>query len=73
MGLGVANGSFKGHRWIGHAGGLPGVNAETNMFPDDDVTIITLSNRDPPSATKLYEVARSALFDGTFLARCNDG
>ena len=72
MGLGVANGRFEGHRWIGHAGGLPGANAETNMFPDDGITIIVLSNRDPPSATKLYEVARSALFDAPFLTRCND-
>ena len=70
MGLGFATGTFHGHRWIGHAGGLPGANAETDLFPDDGVTMIVLANRDPPAATKLYEAVRSAVFDAHILADC---
>lgn len=34
-----------GHRMIGHNGGIEGFVASLNRFPDDDVTIIMLSNR----------------------------
>ena len=34
-----------GHRMIGHNGGIDGFVASFNRFPDDDVTIILLSNR----------------------------
>jgi CubicO group peptidase (beta-lactamase class C family) len=33
-----------GHRSIGHGGGAPGVSASFMRYPDDDVTIIVLSN-----------------------------
>jgi D-alanyl-D-alanine carboxypeptidase len=62
-GFGFGMGSFDGHRWFGHAGGLPGANTETNVFPDDDVVIIVLSNRDPPAASILYSDVRAAIFN----------
>ncbi len=33
-----------GHKSIGHGGGAPGVSASFMRYPDDDVTIIVLSN-----------------------------
>jgi CubicO group peptidase (beta-lactamase class C family) len=36
--------SHNGHRSIGHGGGAPGVSASFMRYPDDDVTIIVLSN-----------------------------
>lgn len=60
-GFGFGTGSFEGHRWFGHNGGAPGVNAEAIMFPDDDLVIVTLANRDPPMATALFRALRAAL------------
>jgi CubicO group peptidase (beta-lactamase class C family) len=34
----------KGRRTIGHGGGAPGISASFMRYPDDDVTIIVLSN-----------------------------
>jgi CubicO group peptidase (beta-lactamase class C family) len=47
-----------GAAWIGHNGGTIGVNAEFFMRPADGSAIIVLSNRDPPSATKMFEFVR---------------
>lgn len=63
-GFGFGTGSFDGHRWFGHNGGAPGVNAEAIMFPDDDLIIVVLSNRDPPSATTLFQALRESIFRG---------
>lgn len=60
-GYGFGTSSFAGHRWIGHNGGAPGVNAEAIMFPDDDVVLVVLANRDPPSATKVFRAVRDAV------------
>lgn len=62
-GFGFGVGRFDGHRWFGHNGGAPGVNAEAIEFPDDQVTVVVLANRDPPSATILFRLLRAALFE----------
>ena len=62
-GFGFGVGRFGGHRWFGHNGGAPGVNVEAIEFPDDQVTVVVLANRDPPSATILYRQLRAALFE----------
>jgi len=36
--------AVKGRKTIGHAGGAPGISASFTRYPDDDVTIIVLSN-----------------------------
>ena len=41
----------EGSRFIGHAGGAPGMNGELRVFPDDGYTVVVLANRDPPVAT----------------------
>lgn len=70
-GFGFGTGSFEGHRWFGHNGGAPGVNAEAIMFPDDDLVIVVLANRDPPTATSLFRALRAALLrSGTAVPTC---
>jgi D-alanyl-D-alanine carboxypeptidase len=69
-GFGFGNGSFAGHRWYGHNGGAPGVNAEAGAFPDDDTFIVVLSNRDPPAAGRLYGDLRGFVLDEAKLAAC---
>ena len=61
-GLGFGVGLFRGHRWFGHNGGAPGVNTETFVFPEDQVSIVVLSNRDPPTASILFQQIRADLF-----------
>jgi CubicO group peptidase (beta-lactamase class C family) len=61
-GFGFGVGQFDHHRWFGHNGGAPGVNAEAAVFPDDQVSVVVLSNRDPPAATRLFRDLRAMLF-----------
>lgn len=63
-GLGFAVGSYKGHRWTGHNGGTLGVNVEMMTFPDDQTSIVIMSNRDPPAAMALMRNVQGLLFDG---------
>lgn len=50
-----------GHLAVGHGGGAPGINAEFRRYPDDDATVIVLSNYDM-GATPLAEAIEQALF-----------
>lgn len=70
-GYGFGSGAYEGHRWFGHAGGLPGVNAEANMFPGDGTIAIVLSNRDPPAASQLYSDLKPLLFHPAALGSCS--
>lgn len=45
--------TFEGRRFLGHAGGAPGMNGELRIFPDAGYTIVVLANRDPPVADVL--------------------
>lgn len=58
-GLGFGVSRWQGHLGYGHNGGAPGVNAEALRYPDDDLLIIVLSNRDPPLAAQLLATLRS--------------
>jgi len=69
-GFGFGNGSFDGHRWFGHNGGAPGVNADGGAFPDDDTIIVVMSNRDPPAAGRLYNDLRGIMLDDAKRATC---
>jgi CubicO group peptidase (beta-lactamase class C family) len=68
-GLGFDAGDWQGHRSFGHNGGTPGVNVEAHRFPDDDVTLVVLSNHDPAMAAQRYAALRSAVFGGTLCAQ----
>lgn len=35
-----------GHRWVGHTGGAPGINAFFRLYPEDGYEVIVLSNLD---------------------------
>ena len=69
-GLGFGVGAASGHRWFGHNGGAPGVNAETAAYPGDRITVIVLSDRDPPGATRLFRKLQAALFDPEVMSSC---
>jgi CubicO group peptidase (beta-lactamase class C family) len=62
-GFGFGVGRFDGHRWFGHNGGAPGVNAEATAFPDDQTAIVVLADRDPPAATAVFRQLRAAIFE----------
>ena len=42
-------------RNYGHGGGAPGMNGELRIFPQLDTVVISLSNLDPPAATRLVD------------------
>lgn len=46
-GMGWINQTFKGHRVIWHNGGIPGYTGFLGHFPDDNLTVIILSNMFP--------------------------
>jgi D-alanyl-D-alanine carboxypeptidase len=45
-GFGWGVDEYRGHRLIGHGGGIPGFSTQISRFVDDRVTVILLSNRD---------------------------
>jgi D-alanyl-D-alanine carboxypeptidase len=65
-GLGFGVVTWNGRRSYGHNGGAPGVNVEVIHYPDDDVVIVVLANRDPPVAAQRLIKLRKAVFDGNF-------
>ncbi len=38
--------TYRGHRGVGHGGGIDGFTAETSLFPDDGVGIVVLTNKE---------------------------
>lgn len=69
-GYGFGVGNIDGHRWFGHNGGTLGANTEIAAFPDDQWSLVVLSNRDPPAATKLYQELRALMLDPRLAAGC---
>jgi len=52
-GFGIqGEGSLRGY---GHGGGAPGMNGELRIFPQLGYVVISLSNLDPPAATRLVD------------------
>jgi CubicO group peptidase (beta-lactamase class C family) len=47
---------------VGHGGGAPGINAEIALFPASGWTIVTLSNYDPPTASRVEALLERVLF-----------
>jgi len=56
---------------VGHGGGAPGINAEIALFPALGWTIVTLSNNDPPTASRLETVLERVLFDANRTPACD--
>ena len=42
-------------RRFGHTGGAPGMNAALYIYPDLEVVVVSLSNLDPPWASRLAD------------------
>lgn len=59
-----------GRRWVGHNGGTLGANAEFFMDPSAQWFVAVLSNRDPPSATKMFEYLEELIVDPGKVATC---
>jgi CubicO group peptidase (beta-lactamase class C family) len=43
-GYGIAVKSYRGHRMLCHSGTTPGFNNQLSIFPDDDLSVLVLSN-----------------------------
>jgi CubicO group peptidase (beta-lactamase class C family) len=56
---------------VGHGGGAPGINAEIALFPASGSKVVTLSNYDPPTASRLALVLEHALFADDEAAACS--
>jgi D-alanyl-D-alanine carboxypeptidase len=67
-GLGFGMGDYNGHRWIGHNGATLGANVETITFPDDQISVIIMANRDPPIAGALMRTLQPKLLGGAACA-----
>jgi D-alanyl-D-alanine carboxypeptidase len=53
FGFGIqGEGALRGY---GHGGGAPGMNGELRIFPQLGTVVISLSNLDPPAATRLVD------------------
>lgn len=61
MGWGLRD--YRGRRVISHAGGVPGYSSFYGRFPDDDLSIIVLSNRALFNAAGLAEPIAALLLD----------
>ncbi len=57
---------------LGHGGGAPGINAEVAFYPASRIELIALSNRDPPTATRMVAVLEHAVFDDAPCAPATD-
>jgi hypothetical protein len=61
-GLGTRLGSLSGHRMVGHTGNGGGFRSVLLFLPEDDLTIVVLTNTDAGSPTKLaVRIARTVL------------
>ncbi len=63
-GYGLNVGTYRGRRFIGHDGGIWGYSASVALFPDDELEIVALTNRDDLGAWDL----RSAVLDSLGIA-----
>jgi CubicO group peptidase (beta-lactamase class C family) len=68
-GLGWEIGQYRQHHYICHAGGIPGFSAFFGRFPDDEVTIILLSNRGDFDAARLAREISHLVLDLPALVR----
>jgi CubicO group peptidase (beta-lactamase class C family) len=61
-GFGLAMREYRGHRYVGHAGGIFGFNSVLYCFPDTQLHIAVISNsQDFPSAELFHDIAAIAL------------
>lgn len=61
--FGLDHYSINGHRVMGHNGSLPGFDAAMNVYPDDDITIIVLTNTSGAAGQLEAQLSRLLLDD----------
>lgn len=59
--FGLDHYSIDGHRVMGHNGSLPGFDAAMNIYLDDDITIIVLTNTSGAAGQLEFELSRIVL------------
>jgi CubicO group peptidase (beta-lactamase class C family) len=69
-GFGFGVGIEEGRRWFGHNGGTLGANTEFTVFPEDELTLTVLANRDPPMASDMFAYLRKLALNPTLRASC---
>ena len=62
-GYGWVVGELNHHQVAAHGGGIEGFVTEIRRYPDDDVTIIVLSNRDTTNTANMSDQIARAVFD----------
>ncbi len=61
-GYGLGIGAMEGHRKISHGGGINGFRTHLSYYPDDDLTVVVLTNTGSASPAVLEsEIARAVL------------
>jgi CubicO group peptidase (beta-lactamase class C family) len=68
-GFGWEIGHYRQHHYVCHAGGIPGYSAFFGRFPDDELTIILLSNRHALDVSALARKIAQIVLDLPPLAR----
>jgi len=69
-GFGFTVGTEAGRRWFGHNGGTLGANTEFAVFPQDQLVLTVLSNRDPPVASAMFAYLRKLVLNPSLRATC---
>jgi CubicO group peptidase (beta-lactamase class C family) len=68
-GLGFIVGDHRGHKQISHSGSIPGYMADFIKFPDDDITIIFLSNLENRIDIHLHDALAAIVFNEPYEAQ----
>ena len=62
-GLGIQVGERQGHRFVGHGGGINGFISQWIHFPDDQWTVVVLTNTEGAAAFRAEEAISRMLLD----------
>lgn len=62
-GFGFFLGDYKGHREIWHTGGTTGFISRASRFPDDDISLIMLTNYEGLPKNQMYEAIAAEIFE----------
>lgn len=62
-GFGFFLGDYKGHREIWHTGGTTGFISRASRFPDDDISLIMLTNYEGLPKNEMYERIAAEIFE----------
>ena len=61
----------RGRQWVGHSGGTLGANSEIFVDTSSGVSVAVITNRDPPSATRMFSYIKDLLAESTISETCD--